>query len=834
MGRTFRWLNLRPWRAHPLRTVLLVVAVAAGVTVALAVLIQYRSLTTSIERTGDELAGVAPLRVVGPTDGSLTPGVLERVRGAPGVAAAVPMVQAVSEVVEPSGDRTVVMAVGVDCSVEALTGPVGCLDEPAPGTSGDPVVVSRALDRIAPGGALRTNGGRLDLGGAVVHPALDRVGGGRVVALPMDSARRLFSRPGYDVIYVEPEPGTTTERVARALAGAAGPGATVLDAADQPGLLRQATAFLPQLGLIGLVAAVVGAMLVHSITSLTLAERRRELALGAALGRTRAGVMFGCCAEAGLQGIVGGALGVGAATAVAHVLVGGSSSLASQYGVTLQVHVDPVVVAAGCLLGAAMATAAAAVPAWRAGRVDIAAELYDRSASEIEARRRGSRRAWIAGLAGAAGLGACLASGWRGAIYPWQPVAGNLGVLAATGAFLGLSMTLGRSALRRIRVVTDRTTGITHLAGTQLASSVARNGGMLVAIAAAVTLGGFLASLVPAIEAASTRYAHQTVGDRLVVSPLGLEDSALDVRVPPSWATAVSRVPGVAAVHRVTWISVGQGTDDWIEVFADEGAPLRYPAQLGRPSAASLRRGEVAVGTGLARTRSLRPGSTLTVPTTDGTARLRVGAVWSDPAANGFEATMSVDTLTALFGPQAFRELAVVPEPGVDRATLAERIRSAGIDPDLQVWAPDAYADEVAGTVRGQLRPFTVMQRSLVGVVLVSTLATLLLVSANRRRELAIVTAVGLSPGRLFRTTLVETALLGAVGAAFGLLSSVCLTVAIRSTLAYLYGITPPLRISVSDSLLTGTITLLMAVVGAAWPAWRTARLSPALALQHE
>jgi putative ABC transport system permease protein len=326
----------------------------------------------------------------------------------------------------------------------------------------------------------------------------------------------------------------------------------------------------------------------------------------------------------------------------------------------------------------------------------------------------------------------------------------------------------------------------------------------------------------------------KTVGDRLIVSPVDLKDVGLDLRIPPGLAADLAQVPGVASVDRITWLDVGYRPDDWIELAADDNSPLRYPVQLGRAQRASLDRGEVLVGTGLARARSLRPGSMVALPTAEGVERLRVNAIWSDPAANGFEATVSVATMTDLYGPQAFRELAVVPEPGISQSALADSIRDSGLDPELRVWTPDRYANEVAAIVHEQLGPFRIMQRSLVGVVLVSTLATLLLVGVHRRRELAIVGAIGLSPQRLFRTTLVEAGIVGATGSALGLAASIALTVAIRSTLAYLYGITPPLRFSLLASLITVAVTVLTTVVGAAWPAWRIARLPPADALRYE
>src|SRR5579884_3077274 len=94
-----RILNLRQLRQHPLRTVLAVVAVLAGTSLGLSVLIVSQSLSASVVRYSRAVAGPAPLRVIGAdTSGGLEQSVVGRVEATPGVAFAVPMVQAVSVV----------------------------------------------------------------------------------------------------------------------------------------------------------------------------------------------------------------------------------------------------------------------------------------------------------------------------------------------------------------------------------------------------------------------------------------------------------------------------------------------------------------------------------------------------------------------------------------------------------------------------------------------------------------------------------------------------------------------------------------------------------------
>src|SRR4051812_23790827 len=97
MIRSFRLLNLRRLRRQPLRAAIAIIAVAAGVSLALSVVILRSSITYSFEQFGQQVAGPTPLRVIGATNrGGLDPAVIPKIEATQGVEAAVPVVQAVT------------------------------------------------------------------------------------------------------------------------------------------------------------------------------------------------------------------------------------------------------------------------------------------------------------------------------------------------------------------------------------------------------------------------------------------------------------------------------------------------------------------------------------------------------------------------------------------------------------------------------------------------------------------------------------------------------------------------------------------------------------------
>jgi putative ABC transport system permease protein len=92
--RLTRLLNLRYLRRQPLRSLLAVLGVAGGVSLTVGVLVTAASTTASIRDFGRQIAGPAPIRVMGPdTHGGVTPATLAAVQATPGVASALPVVQ---------------------------------------------------------------------------------------------------------------------------------------------------------------------------------------------------------------------------------------------------------------------------------------------------------------------------------------------------------------------------------------------------------------------------------------------------------------------------------------------------------------------------------------------------------------------------------------------------------------------------------------------------------------------------------------------------------------------------------------------------------------------
>lgn len=817
--RVLRLLNLGQLRRRPLRAALAVVSVAAGVSLLSAVVTEQHSLTSSVSSVARQLAGPTPLRVVGPSShGGLPDSTAPAIRAVPGVAAAVPVVRTVAEARGPRGHFYVV-AVGADL----------------PRSPAFAATTATLMRDLGTGAVLRTDVGRVPLRAAPAPPQFAQFNSGRVVLLPLEMAQRVFDRDGQvDTVYVVPDRGTSVGDLQRRLVAALPPQDAVLRN-GQTVKNDNSNLLVPLLGLIGLVALVIAGLLVWNMSALALAERRRELAIAAAIGSTPRITVVGALAEAAAQGVVGGVLGSAAGWGLAHPLVASLSQQVEMFsGIHVHVHTSIPTLLVGPLLGALIAAWAAWVPARRATRLDVAAELHARSAADAPQAARSARSAAIIGLVGVAGLGACLVGSSHAATSTWQPPVGLIGLVVSMAALTGVAVALAPLVIGALQPLARRRGGIVEVAVRALAAEPRRTGIAATAVAAAVSFSSLLVAAIPAINAVTVKLFDGVVDGRVYVSTLDFNNTAaVDSKASPQLRARLSRLPGVARVDQLVFI---QARVDGRVIFvaATDGPQGKFGVVEGNADPAALDRGEVFIGPAVARQNHLHPGSQLVLDSPAGRVPLKVAAIWTDPDNVGASMTMSLTTLTRLFGPQPPTALFVRPEPGVSADVLAARIRAAQLEPNLVVQAPGQFLDALAGSVRDMMAPFWTLQKALLLVALVATLSTLLLVGVQRRRELGTLAALGLAPRALASMTLVEALLVGVTGCVLGVGGGIVGGIGMLADSIFIMGARASFSFDLPATAGYAAIALLVVVIGASWPAWRTSRLVVVEALRHE
>lgn len=842
--RAFRLLALRRLRQQPLRATIAVFAVASGVALGVAILVTRTSVDRSVQDFGRTLAGPAELRVVGPTPrGGLPEAVVASVAEVEGVGGVVPLVQAIS-VVDPAaggaagadaadGSHSVVV-LGVDCRVEQLIGPFGCTPELLAGDR--PLALGPGVD---PAGSVRTDLGRIDVAGVPVTDSLAAINGGRVAVLPLPAAQRRFLQEGrVDVAYVLLADGTDVTDLRARLDDALGDHLGVLGIDDPPPETQIAlVSFLPLFTLLGLFGLGTGAVLVRNTVALSLEERRRQLAIAAAVGADGRRLIGWAVSEAAALGLLGGVLGALGGIVVAGPIVEGLSVFTEDIaGVPIVRHVSASAIVIGALLGAVVGGASAVGPARRAARLDVAAELSGRSLADSADPVRLGRRLLVWSAVSGAGALVCWLSQRGGGIDPWQASVGPLAFLAVTLGTLMVGAAVAPlvvAAAARVVAGTRRATWV--LAFAELARDPKRTGVMAVAVASPVIVGfatdGFVSSARASIESEVA-----DAGPGVSVSTIDV-DGGSDAFLAPEAQAALGALPGVDAVLRGTYLSAGHDVFDLVGVETFDDPDFDDIDLLrGRFDPDRFAAGDALIGPNLARRTGARPGGTIELPSLGGVVEVPVLGVLASGDFGGQSVLLHRERFDQLYGSRPPSYVVLRSEPGVSDEELAATVRAAApsIDPELRVRTREELVGEVVDSIDEQMLPFRAMQQTLLLVAFVAVLSTLLLAGLQRRREHGLLSAVGAEPAALRRVILGEASVVAGAALLHAAIVGPVVLWTMLQVIPVLIGARNPFRADWASLLSGGAAAVVGVLLAAAWPAWRASRVEVLDALRYE
>lgn len=176
-------------------------------------------------------------------------------------------------------------------------------------------------------------------------------------------------------------------------------------------------------------------------------------------------------------------------------------------------------------------------------------------------------------------------------------------------------------------------------------------------------------------------------------------------------------------------------------------------------------------------------------------------------------------------------------QDGVSQADLVDRVRP--IAPEGEVIDQQTYIDQQQAAISEPLSYFSIMLltfAAIAGVVAATIIFnTFAIAIAQRRRDMAILRAVGVERRQILGSLLVEAAIIGIVASAIGLILGVASVGLLRSGMAVLgasFGIgaivIDPVRLMIAATL--GVVVTVMSALG---PARRAANASPIEALRE-
>lgn len=757
-----RWMFIGEWRAHPVRILTAVVAIAVGVALGFAVHLVNASALDRFVRGLATVNGGADLRIEAAGPGGFSEQLYPRVSRLPGIASASPVI-----VLRARIDGREIDLLGLDALRVASATPRLL---PRPTTAGGAMAV---LDPrsvfLSPAALAERHVGEtasLVVDGRpqvfTIAGTLPGVSDRALGAIDIASAQDRFGRLGrIDRIDLRLATGADPDKLRAAIASILPADAVIASPTDDGNRADALSrAYRVNLEMLALVALLTGSFLVYSAQSLSITRRRSHFALLRVMGASRRMVLGQLMAEGLILGFVGSAIGVAGGAALAFGvlrLIGGdlgSGTFAT--GGTPPLQFDGFAALGFAVLGIVAALIGSLLPARDAVRVMPAVALKN-SGDAIDPRRRPS-------------VAMALLLAFVGAGFAFLPAVGGIalfgygavGLLLAAGiaAMPWLARTLLAPLARRSFASPVVTLAIDRLWGAPSQAAVALSGTV-----ASVGLMIAMAVMVTSFRVSVDEWLGQILSADLYITA----DNGT-----PFDPAAQMRLRAVPEVARILF-----GTQHPMKLVADrpsltlvvrDSAAEALP-KLGRAAAARPGTLGVQISEPAARLYGLSPGSKLTLPLGARSIRATVTSVYRDYARQEGAVMIDAGQYLSLTGDAARGEAAVDLVPGADAAATMSALRRA---------LPRAISDEVQilPTRALKARALAIFDRSFAityGLELVAILVGLAGVAATssaqtipRTREFGMLRHLGVTRRQIVAMLGVEGALLGLIGAIAG------------------------------------------------------------------
>jgi len=281
----------------------------------------FGSITGSVNRLGDGIAGIAALEVSGITDGGFPDTITAEIAAVPGVATAAPMIRMSAPT--PTGP---VLLFGADKSSSELGGALkDAVSQPLEDLSASPDGV-----QIGPGVGHKT-GDKFQLGSGEVTVTdvlegkqLADLNGGHYVLAPLALAQNVTGRQGQlDSILITTKPGADLGTVRASVTSAVNGRAIVAPPSMRAARAGDGVKMMNYMALMGaVVAVVVGAFLIYTTMTMVITQRRPVISMLRAIGGRRATIVRDMLAEAAILGLIGGAIGSGIGILLGRIAIG--------------------------------------------------------------------------------------------------------------------------------------------------------------------------------------------------------------------------------------------------------------------------------------------------------------------------------------------------------------------------------------------------------------------------------------------------------------------------------------------------------------------------------
>ena len=606
-----------------------------------------------------------------------------------------------------------------------------------------------------------------------------RVVDGQLALMDIATAQLWFDRLGWlDRVEIQLFDAETIDDAEGAIATRLPDGLRVQRPAQRGRQVEQMlAAFHFNLTALSYIALVVGLFLVYNTVAVSVITRRHEIGTLRALGATRGLMRRLFLGEAALLAMAGAGLGLPAGWLLAQAAVRLTSTTVNVLYITSAATV-PALGAGDLLLACAvaipLALAGAAIPAAEAAGVTPIAAVRDVDRF-VRDRRFPRRSAALAVL--------LFGAGW------WLSTREAVGGLPVFGLGAALSVVFGAAALvpallellRRVgRATLWRWFGVEGLlAHANLSASVSRLAVSVAALVVSLAMLAAIAIMVGSFRDTVDYWVGQTLQGDLFVATADRAPLGPAVTISAATERRLAAHPAVAALDRFSNVDLPYGPDrDLIilgagdfEVLLEHGGLLFKTPTDGR---AAMRRAvgadAVVVSESFAIKHDVAVDDRIELDTPQGARPFQVVAVYYDYSSDRGLVVMDRTTFARHYGAQRPTGLTLYLEPDADpEAVRAELLAGVGSDHRLFIRTNAVLRAEVLRIFDATFAITYALEAIAIFVAIIGVAATLVTLTLERRRELAMLRLVGADRGQIRRMVVIEAAMLGMVSQGVGL-----------------------------------------------------------------
>ena len=777
-----RWLLLGEWRAHPVRALVAILAIAIGVSLGFAIHLINAAAFNEFSTAVKSLSGQADVQVAGREalfDESIYPWLAQR----DGVAVASPVLELQAGVAgKKDGGPLHILAFDVFRAGFISPDLIGAPAEGQPfdTLADDAIFLSPAALRwlgVAQGDtiALQSGTGQVPLR---VAGSLQRARAGqRIAVMDIGAAQWRFNKLGkLSRIDLKLRQGVNRDAfqadLARALEGQYPGRFQVGQPNDENQNSRNnnlSRAYRVNLTVLALVALFTGAFLVFSTQALSVIRRRGQFALLRVLGMERGQLLRQVLLEGASLGVVGAALGIAGGYAMAAVALrffGGDLGAGYFAGVQPQVQFTPVAAFVYFALGLGVALLGCAAPALEAARAAPAIALKSGSEEVVTTRLA---KTWPA-------LACLLLAGALTFLPPVfeLPLFGYLSIALLLIGAIALMPQLAAVVFRFLQRAWLRTDASSHAPVRSLTLSRLANASGQAGIALGGVLSSFSLMVAMAIMVSSFRVSVDDWLLQILPADVYTRTTASGgtAGLNPREQAAISALPEVARVDFQRLRSLSLAPDRPNVML------LARPVNLADPGKSMVLVGDtlpvpagsrpVWLSEAAADLYNVKPGQQIALPLAGGLHQFFIAGIWRDYARSSGGIQMPLDDYRALTGDLDVSDAALWLAKGATGEQLQQRLKALPFGASLEVSNPSAIR---ALSLQIFDRSFAVtylLEAIAIVIGLFGVAATFSAQTLARAREFGMLRHVGVTRGQILSILALEGGALTALGIATG------------------------------------------------------------------